>query len=209
MVHLAQPSSRAVSWKCKLPLPLAYDGIILWRNLRKKGIAIVILAVTFLPGCVSSSYRVIDMDRYRTELEVTPDRIFLECEDIKDHENAGDPEGNFGFMMHVLDEANTVVTLIQEPVTSRKFCFERLKTIDQILKRGKSIYIGAHGFIEEVREKGARSYMFRERGPFYGNGRSLQLSVIKNEHNQCYTAMSAADAPCMPPEFPIKNSPRR
>jgi hypothetical protein len=175
---------------------------------RSKSIATLISA-TLLTACTSSAFRVIDMDRYRTELQVTPDRILLECEDIKDHENAGDPEGNFGFMVHVLDDENTVVNLIQEPVTTRKYCFERLKEIDQVIKNGKIIYIGAHGSLDEPRVKEMRSYSFDKKGPFFGNGRSLQLSVIKNEHGQCYSAMSAASEPCMPPEFPIKNSPRR
>ncbi len=177
--------------------------------LRRSRPLAALFSVALLPACASSAYRVTDMDRYRTELQVTPDRILLECEDIKDHENAGDPEGNFGFMIHVLDEENTVVTLIQEPVISRKYCFERLKEIDQIIKKGKNIYIGAHGSIEEPRIKETRSYSFGRKGVFYGNGRSLQLSVIKNENGQCYNATSKADEPCMPPEFPISKSPRR
>jgi hypothetical protein len=165
-------------------------------------------AMALLPACTTSSYRVIDQDRYRTELLISPDRILLECEDIKDHANAGDPEGNFGFMVHVLDEEDTVLSLIQEPVTTRKHCFKRQDYIAKILRDGKRIYIGGHGTLEEPRTREDRGYSgFGKRGTFYRNGRGLQLSVIQNEHGQCYSATNEMDPPCMPPEFPIKNSP--
>jgi hypothetical protein len=168
-----------------------------------------LLLLLFLSwSCATSSYRVSGRASYRVELQVTPDRILLECEDIKDHENADDPEGNFGFMVHVLDEEDTVLTLIQEPVTTRKHCSKRLDYITKILKNGKSIYIGAHGTLDEPRVKEERSYSsFPKSGTFRSNGRLLQLSVIQNEYSQCYSATNEMDSPCMPPEFPIKNSP--
>ena len=162
----------------------------------------------FSAACTTSSYRVIDQDRYRTELEVTPDRIPLECEEIKDHANADEPEGNFGFMIHVLDEKDTVLTMIQEPVTTRKQCFKRRDSIAKILRGGKRIDIGTHLNLRKPRVKGPRSFtLFAKNGIFYENGRSLQLSVIQNEHGQCYSATNEMDPPCMPPEFPIKASP--
>jgi hypothetical protein len=175
---------------------------------RKNRVIVAFFLSVFSPACTTSSYRVIDQDRYRTELMISPDRILLECEDIKDHANAGDPEGNFGFMIHVLDEEDTVLTMIQEPVIGRKHCFKRLDDIAKILRNGKSIYIGTHLTLSEPRMKGNRSFStFAKKGTFYENGRSLQFSVIKNEHGHCYSATNEMDPPCMPPEFPIKNSP--
>jgi hypothetical protein len=177
--------------------------------LRKSRLSAAVISLALWSACSSSNYKIIDMDRGRTELQVSPNRILLECEDIEDHTNAGDPEGSFGFMLHILDEENTVVTAIEEPVTTRKYCFERLNKIDRIIKNGKSVYIGAHHALDVPRIKEARSYLFGKKGPYFGNGRTLQLSVIKNEQGQCYTAHSGDNEPCMPPEFPIKNSPRR
>lgn len=174
---------------------------------RSRGL-VALLPFSFLFACTTSSYRVIDRDAYRTEIQVTPDRILLECEDIIDHENAGDPDGNFGFMIHVLDDEDTVLTLIQEPVIGRKDCFERKADIEKILHNGKSIYIGGHGTLDEPRENGKRIYSsFPKRGTFHENGRGLQLSVIRNENGRCYSAANGTDEPCMPEEFPIKNWP--
>lgn len=176
---------------------------------RNSGIA-TLLSLSTLFACATSNYRVIDRDPYRTEIQVTPDRVLLECEDIIDHENASDPDGNFGFMIHVLDDEDTVLTLIQEPVIGRKDCFERLDDISKILRTGKNIYIGAHGTLDEPRVIGKRIYSsFPKKGSFHENGRGLQFSVIKNENERCYSASNGTDEPCMPEEFPIKNWPRK
>jgi len=173
---------------------------------RNSGVA-VLLSFGSLFACTTSSYNVVQ-DDYLTEIRVTPDRVLLECEDIIDHANAGDPEGNFGFMIHVLDEEDTVLTLIQEPVIGRKDCFKRHEDITKILKGGKSIYIAGHGALDEPREKKARTYSsFPKRGVFYGNGRGLQFSVIQNENGRCYSAYNGTYEPCMPEEFPIKKWP--
>jgi hypothetical protein len=173
--------------------------------------SVALIFIATISACATSSYRVTGRASYRTEIQVTSDRILLECEDIKDHENAGDPEGNFGFMIHVLDEEDTVLTLIQEPVVGRKDCFKRLEDIAKILKSGRSIYIGGHGTLDhQPREKGAQSFSsFPKRGVFYDNGRVLQFSVIKNEQGHCYSASNGTDDPCMPTEFPIKNRPSK
>lgn len=175
---------------------------------RKNSVIVTFFLSVLSPACTTSSYRVVDQDQCRTELQVTPDRILLECEDIKDHADAGNPEGNYGFMIHVLDEEDTVLTMIQEPVIGRKDCFKRRDDIAKILRNGKSIYIGTHLTLNEPRAKGNRSFStFRKNGTYFENGRSLQFSVIKNEHGHCYSATNGIEPPCMPPEFPIKNSP--
>ena len=141
---------------------------------------------------------------------MTPDRILLECEDIKDHENAGDPEGNFGFMIHVLDEEDTVLTLIQEPVIGRKDCFARLAHIEKVVQTGKKIYLGAHGTLDEPRVIGKDVFTtFPKSGKYYYNGRVFQFSVITNENGGCYSVTHGTGKPCMPREFPIKDWPNR
>jgi hypothetical protein len=178
-------------------------------DLRKSSLVVAVFSSVIVSACTTSSYRVIGRDSYRVEIQVTPDRVLLECEDIKDHDNAGDPNGNFGFMIHVLDEENTTLTLLQGPVLWRKHCFERQEAIARILEGGKTIYIGAHGTLDHPREKGQRSYSsFRKAGTFYDNGRVLQFSVIKNEHGQCYSPIHGSGPTCMPPEFPIEKSSR-
>lgn len=143
------------------------------------------------------------------EFQVTPDRVLLECEDIFDHADAGKPEGNFGFMVHVLDEADTVFTLIREPVTSREECFERRDYIQKILKNGKKIFIGGNGVISKPRVQGTRSYSFSGRsGAFFENGRSMSLLVIKNEKDQCFSLNFGLGPPCETPEFPIRRGER-
>ncbi len=175
---------------------------------RKNSLIGALLLSVISQSCSTSSYRVIDQDRYRTELQVTPDRVLLECEDIKDHANADDPRGSFGFMIHVLDEEDTVLSIIQEPITTRKHCLKRVDHIAKILEGGQKIYIGAHLTLRQPRVMGSRSFSeFGKKGVFFENGRSLQLSVIKNEHGQCYSATNEMDQPCMPPEFPIRDVP--
>lgn len=171
-------------------------------------VALISLSVVF--ACTTSSYRVTDRSKNRTEIQVTPDRILLECEDIIDHENAGDPDGNFGFMIHVLDDEDTVLTLIQEPVIGRKDCFGRLEDISKILHSGRNIYIGAHGTLDHPRVIGKQIYSsFPKKGNYRDNGRGLQLSVIQNENGRCYSAANGTDEPCMPEEFPIKKWPNK
>jgi hypothetical protein len=177
---------------------------------RKNRVNRSLVVLFLLSACATSSYRVVNVDGFRTELLVTPDRISLECEDIKDHEDVGSPEGNFGFMIHVLDEENTVLTLIQGPVTTRRFCLEQQKAIEKVLKNGKIIYIAGHGSLDEPRKMGKTTYSsFPKPGVFRGNGRVLMYAVIRNEHGQYYSKDNGSKEPCMPPEFPIKNPPGR
>ncbi len=175
---------------------------------RKSRISASVVLVLLFSACATSSYRVIERKGYRAEIQVTPDRVLLECEDIKDHEDAGNPEGNFGFMIHVLDDENTVLTLIQGPVTTRSFCLQQQREIGKVIKNGNSIYIAGHGSLDEPRKMGKTVYSsFPKPGVFCGNGRVLTYSVVKNERGQCYSKDNGINEPCMPPEFPIKNSP--
>jgi hypothetical protein len=162
-----------------------------------------------LSSCSTSSFKVLSKSEFLAEFQVTPDRVILECEDIFDHSDAGNPEGNFGFMVHVLDEEDTVLTLIREPVTTRTECFKKRDYIQRILKNGKKIFIGGHGGINEPRTRGSRSHSsFEKSGTFYDNGRVMQLLVIRNEKDQCFSLDYGMSPPCEIPEFPIKRGER-
>lgn len=165
-------------------------------------ICILIIFVP-LPSCATSSYRVADQLRSKIEIVVTPDRVALQCENIVDHDDAGSPEGHYGFLIHVLDDANTVTTVAQTNVLDRESCFDRLKEIGKILQDGKKITIGGMGDLDDSRVKGRFRTDFPGKGVFVGNGRSLQFMVIWNERGQCYGAYYGPDKPCPRKEFPI------
>ncbi len=76
-----------------------------------------------LAGCATSSYQVIRSGERGTELIVSPDRVLLECEPLLD----ADEKGLSGFMMHVLDEENTVLTLVQDNTLDTDSCHRRMK----------------------------------------------------------------------------------
>lgn len=172
---------------------------------RKNNSALPVLALVIitLSSCANSIYRVADRYRSKVELLVSPDRVVLECEDIKDHDNAGSPEGNYGFLIQVLDEENTVTTVAQTNVLGREDCFERLREIGKILRDGKRITIGGMGDIDSPRVKGTFRTEFPGKGIFLENERSLQFMVIWNEHGQCYSAYRGPEKPCPRNEFPI------
>ena len=98
--------------------------------------------------------------------------------------------------MHVLDDANTVLAVVQTNVLDKGSCFERLRQIGRILKTGKTIYIGGMGDISEPRVGEERIYAFPAHGTFRGNGRATQFAVIANERGLCYDAYSGDEKPC-------------
>jgi len=169
----------------------------------------IILCVIFalFSNCTTNTYRVYNKNDGQTEVIVTPDRVLVECEDIKDHENASDPAGNYGFMIHVLDEENTVWNAIRGSVIDRKTCFEQKKHIEKILQNGKQIYLGGMGTLDDPREKTTSKYTFPNKGIFSWNGRVLGFRVIQNELGECYDVYYGSKAPCPREEFPIKDHP--
>ena len=158
------------------------------------------LILFFLFGCATSSYRILDQDDQSAELSVSPDRIVLECEWLYD----ADIKGRYGFMIHVLDEENTVLTVNQGNTLGKKDCDRRIKIISKILKEGKNIYIAGIGNINEPRVKGKRSYFFPQKGTFFDNERTLQFVAIANEYGSCYDAYSGEEKPCPREPFPTQ-----
>lgn len=160
------------------------------------------LLFLLLMGCTSSSYQVLNSGEYGTELRVTPDRVLLECERLLD----ADERNLSGFMMHVLDEQNTVVTLVQGHTLDNKTCDLRIKKIDKILKNRKNIYIAGTGALNQPRTVG-KTYTFPKKGIFPNNGRVLGFAAIANEDGACYDAYSADEKPCPRDPFPLSKKP--
>jgi hypothetical protein len=144
-----------------------------------------------LAGCATSSYKVIRSGERGTELIVSPDRVLLECEPLID----ADEKGLSGFMMHVLDEENTVLTLVQGNTLDTDSCHRRMKKMSEILRTGKVIFIGGTGDLSEPRRKG-RAHVFPRKGTFYSNDRVLGFAVITNEFGACFDAYSGDEKPC-------------
>jgi len=165
----------------------------------RKSSSILILPLLSLMGCATSPYRVLYQDDGIAELNVAPDRILLECERLND----ADEPGLSGFMMHVLDEENTVLTLVQGNTLDNQTCDRRIKKMNAILKRGKDIYLAGRGNLSEPRQLG-KTYTFSQKGMFKSNGRVLGFVAIANEYGQCYDAYSGdEEKPCPPEPFPL------
>ncbi|MFN7728146.1 MAG: hypothetical protein ACK5P7_03205 [Bdellovibrio sp.] len=94
-------------------------------------------------------------------------------------------------MMHVLDEKKTSFTLVQTNTLDKESCDRRVKKIEKILKNGTQIYLAGIGDFREPRKTGLRKHTFPRFGSVEDNGRSLQFIAIRNEHDQCFGALSA------------------
>lgn len=66
------------------------------------------LLILFLSGCATSYFKLIKQHELAAELKATPDRVLLECE-FQYKDDSGD---GYGFMMHVLDDENTVLSIV-------------------------------------------------------------------------------------------------
>ncbi len=158
-----------------------------------------LMLLWLLAGCATSNYHVLNSGDSGTELNVSPDRILLECEWLHD----ADSKDSYGFMMHVLDEENTVLTVVQGNVLDKRSCERRLRKIGEILRKGKKIYIAGTGNLNGLRTKG-RTYVFPSRGTFSSNERVLGFVAIANEFGTCYDAYSGDEKPCPREPFPLK-----
>lgn len=157
-------------------------------------------AVVLLSGCATSSYRIANRDGQAIELEVSSNRVLLQCEYASENK-----EIPYGFMIHVLDEERTVLNLIQGNTLSKGDCFNRLDKIGRILKNGKRIYVAGIGDIDKPREREKWMHHFSGLGTFNSNSRGLQFFAIANEHGHCFDAYSWEEKPC--PQsgiFPLK-----
>jgi hypothetical protein len=168
------------------------------KNLKVARIA-AFAAAAFLPGCAASSFYKVTRERgERKELSVSPDRILLECEEISKKED------RYGFLIHILDDENSILSVIRESTLPKKDCYRYAQGIEPILKNGKRIYIAGWGGLENPRKKrGGWAFRFPGKGVFHTNGRSLQFAFIANEHGQCYSLNHGSEKPCPRNEFPI------
>lgn len=158
------------------------------------------LALLVLVGCATpSKYKISEQSGRKIEISVTPDRILLECEKALE-----DSDEIYGFTIHVLDEANTILPIIQTNGLGKEDCNDRSKKIGDILSDGTDIYIGAIGDLDEPRTKEGKDHFFPKHGTFYGNGRVLQFMAIANEKGMCYQAFRGDEKPCPSGSFPIK-----
>ena len=151
--------------------------------------------------CTTSNYKVHGQTNYATELVATPDRILLECEYQEGY--SGDAHNPHGFMMHVLDEKNTVLNLIIEPVLSREECMAHLNASLKILKSSKKIYLAGMWTLDSPREKTVYKYTFPGIGTYNGNGRVLRYRAIWDGKGQCYDVYHGNKKPCPRDDFPI------
>lgn len=170
--------------------------IILKRN------SVILFLYTFiLAGCATSSFKLLNQIQLATDLTITPDRILLECEHQPDH-----PEKDtYGFIMRVLDQENTVITILQTNNLDKEGCFYRLQKIGKIITKGNKIYIGGSGDLNEKKIKEEEKYTFPKLGTFHGNGQTLQFLVIANEKGMCFNAYLGDKDPCPSEPFPLSS----
>ena len=164
----------------------------------KKSRFFIISFFVLLISCASSHFRINKQAYNKTELSLTPDRVLLECEKLSDENDY------YMFFIYVLDEENSVTSIIQWNNLDKESCYERIEEIGKILEKGKEIYIAGMGDLNEPRKKEPYSYTFPKKGTYNSNGRTLQFMAIANEKGQCYSAYYGSDKPCPRDPFPIK-----
>lgn len=162
--------------------------------LRRSSLAICIL-VTPLFGCVTSSkYQTQKPNSLGTDIEVTPDRVIVECEFITDYE--GDYKEPYGFMIHILDNQKTVLTVSNGTVLEKRDCFEKLKVSEKIIKDANIVFVRGRGDAEAPVKLESLTYSFPKHGTFNNNGRSLNFLGIWNDRGQCYSAFNGSGDFC-------------
>ena len=150
------------------------------------------IAIILQIGCVSSSfYKITFKDDDQVELSVSPDRIVLECE-----KQLEDSDEIYGFMIHVLDDQNTVLNVYQSNNVGMEGCFDRYHKIGKIIQQGKQIHLAGMGDIDKPRKKGEYSHTFPGHGTFHTNERGLHFFNVMNEYGACYDAYYAQKPPC-------------
>jgi hypothetical protein len=175
------------------------------KSLQKSRFFQSVVVFLILSGCTVPPYKILNQDDQRVELLVAPDRVILECEDVQDPtEKPSNSLGRFGFMIHVLDEANTVLSVTQGSVQDKRSCLKRVEEVEKVLRHGKQIYIGGIGNLTGPRVREKWNHYFPGKGVFFSNSRALQFMVIANEKGECYSAYYGTEKPCPREEFPIK-----
>jgi len=159
-----------------------------------------------LSGCATSSFRILFQNEGVAELSTTPDRVLLECQDLYD----SDIQGLSGFMVHVLDSASEVTTLVQGNTLSKDDCERHLKGVNQVLRGGRVIYLAGRGNLTTVSGGVREKYAFPGKGTFPSSGKSLGFAAISNDTGLCFDAYSGIkEEPCPPEPFPFWTTQKR
>ena len=148
-------------------------------------------------ACATSSYKHIRQDGRKAEINVTSDRVLLECSKISDENEL------YMFQIHILDDEETVLTAVQGNNSDQEDCERRKQKVGRVLATGRHIYLGGMGYPDAPRKITADTFDFPKIGTFHWNGRVLQFMVIANENGVCYGAYTGDSKPCPRDEFPI------
>lgn len=171
-------------------------------------VGILIFVFLGIGGCVtpssnpSSFFMIKKQSRNATEILVTPDRVLLQCEKQVEYPE----EGRYGFIIHILDDENTVVTSSLDIQPDKKGCESFLKKVSHILKNSKRVYIGGHGVLRGKPREEDKQFpqTFPGHGTFYHNSRDISFDVIANDKGECYSPSYRRDEPCPQYPFPIE-----
>lgn len=163
----------------------------------------IFLTVFLFFGCVTNSknsfYKIINQNSNQTEINLSSDRILLECGQVSDER----PEAYY-FLIYFLNDENTVSHAMQGNQLDLKSCQNRISYISNLLKKGNQIYLAGMGTMRKTKIVEKRTFTFKNHGTFPENSRGLQFMYISNENGQCYGAYTETTKPCPRDEFPIK-----
>ena len=157
-----------------------------------------VFAVMFLTCCATSTYKIHYHDDSLVGLVVSVDRLVMECEDVQDPEDRIDPDGRYGFMIHVLEDEGTKITFAQGNVIDRDWCFARLQAFEEMKKKYKIFFLAGMGEFNKTKEK------IKQKTTVFPNGtkndewywRGMSFNFIKSPDNFCITSYSGNKKPC-------------
>ncbi|MFN7453171.1 MAG: hypothetical protein ACK5RO_00785 [Pseudobdellovibrionaceae bacterium] len=165
---------------------------------------IVVLFLWACSGCTTSSFKIKKETDSTTVLMVNSDRILLQCEELDE-----DPDiGAYGFMIHMLDEENTVTTSALNIRPDKKNCEKIMQAVDRIIKKHRLVYVGSRFNLSKqprIQEEVRLSYTFPNHGTFVSNGRALDFVYISNAKGMCYAPNLDPGEACPPYPFSIEN----
>ncbi len=110
--------------------------------------------------------------------------------------------------MYLLDEKNTVTSVVQTSVTSKEDCLSRIVTFEKMKKTSSRFYVAVFGNINEPRvEQRDKPHWFKQK-EYFENNRNWKFAFLKSESGECFSANHGKGNPCpFVDEFPIKNQP--
>lgn len=164
-------------------------------SLQQNKCSIIFLLFLFVSGCVTSRYSVSEPNALGTDIKISPDRIITECEFITDYD--GDRKNPYGFMIHLLDLENSVLTVSNGIVLEKEDCLERQTAADKIIKNAQVVTVRGRGDAEAPIIKEEFKHFFKKHGTYFGNGRSLNFLAIWNDKRDCHSIFNGKDDPCL------------